>query len=589
MSSDPRQSGEAPAGPGDPDRPVELRGFPWLAIAVVFLLFAAYGTWRAPVPGVNEPHYLGKARHFWDPSWCRRDLFLESSNPHWVFYATVGALTRVCSLEQTAWVGRVLAWSSLAIGWVALARLVVPGRWGSIWSAALFLALSATGNLSGEWLIGGVESKAFAYGAVFLAVAAAGRNRLMQAAAWSGIAVSFHPVVGIWSAFGLMFAVAFDHLLPRTVNDGEEGPPAGRDARQRAAGFVGPALVGGLCSLPGLIPSLPLLFSGVPREVAQAADELQVFDRLDHHLDPMVFPARAWEIYGLLLAIWLVAAPQKPRALIGRVLLGFIVGTLVTLAFDRHLASIGFPIWAWEVGAVLLAIRVVSRPPAPCGRERRLFFGFVLGTLLIAACGAAVGFGPGWAGVLKFYPFRVADGFLPIAVAFAVARWLGSASNESRRMAPVLAHVICAAAFVRALAAPGDDRNPTGWSDKQRTDWIDVCRWVEGNTPQDALCLTPRYANFTFKWYAERAEYAIWKDCPQDAVSLLEWKRRLDLVRTWRGNHFDAGYTAEALDELRRETEIDYVVDWWNQPYRVESIYRNRSFGVYRLAPPISE
>src|SRR5262245_51121084 len=113
---------------------------PWLAVAIVLLAFAVSGAWRAPVPGVNEPHYLGKARHFWEPAFCSRDLFIASYDAHWLLYATVGSLTTVLPFEQAAWLGRLLAWTALALGWVMLAREVAPGRRAPVWSAALFLA-----------------------------------------------------------------------------------------------------------------------------------------------------------------------------------------------------------------------------------------------------------------------------------------------------------------------------------------------------------------------------------------------------------------------------------------------------------------
>lgn len=194
-------------------------------MAIVLFAFALYGTWRSPVPGVNEPHYLGKARHFWNPAWCAGDLFLESSNPHWVFYATFGALTKFLSLEQTAWAGRALVWLALAGGWVALAGRIVPGARGAVWSAAFFLALSATGNLSGEWLIGGVEAKGFAYAALFTSLAFACGGRVRWGAVWCGAAVSFHPVVGVWGALALVFALGWQ-LLEGGFPTGEAGETA---------------------------------------------------------------------------------------------------------------------------------------------------------------------------------------------------------------------------------------------------------------------------------------------------------------------------------------------------------------------------
>src|SRR5579871_6062823 len=75
----------------------------WVVAALVFLSFAVFSALRAPVPGVNEPHYLCKARHFWDNGWCSRDPFLQSANAHALFYWTIGWLTQWLTLEQTAW------------------------------------------------------------------------------------------------------------------------------------------------------------------------------------------------------------------------------------------------------------------------------------------------------------------------------------------------------------------------------------------------------------------------------------------------------------------------------------------------------
>ena len=49
-------------------------------IALIFALFFIHGA--APVPEVNEPHYLAKAKHYWNPDWCSRDFFLQSADAH---------------------------------------------------------------------------------------------------------------------------------------------------------------------------------------------------------------------------------------------------------------------------------------------------------------------------------------------------------------------------------------------------------------------------------------------------------------------------------------------------------------------------
>ena len=55
------------------------------ALLLVWAMFLSTSLIRAPIPAVNEPHYLGKAKHYWDPAWCAGDFLLDSSNPHLVF------------------------------------------------------------------------------------------------------------------------------------------------------------------------------------------------------------------------------------------------------------------------------------------------------------------------------------------------------------------------------------------------------------------------------------------------------------------------------------------------------------------------
>src|SRR5262249_33755928 len=126
-------------------------------IVALWLSFLACSLIRAPIPAVNEPHYLVKARYYWQPEWCRGDLFLESANPHVVFYETFGWLAAAFNFETAALIGRIAGLLLLAIGWDRLLSQTLPGRWGPLAAAWLFLLLQAGGNFAGEWLVGGVE------------------------------------------------------------------------------------------------------------------------------------------------------------------------------------------------------------------------------------------------------------------------------------------------------------------------------------------------------------------------------------------------------------------------------------------------
>ena len=86
-------------------------------VGLVFLVFFIQGA--VPVPEVNEPYYLGKAIHFWNPHWAANDFFLNTADCHKVFYVTFGWLALWLAPPALAWVGRLLTWGTAGLGLAA--------------------------------------------------------------------------------------------------------------------------------------------------------------------------------------------------------------------------------------------------------------------------------------------------------------------------------------------------------------------------------------------------------------------------------------------------------------------------------------
>ncbi len=342
----------------------------WLIVAEIGLILAVFtlqGAW--PVPDVNEPYYLGKAIDYWNPDWIANDPFLESADTHTVFYFTFGWLSLLFSPPALAWIGRLATWTLLAWAWRRLSFAVWPRPWGAALTGAIFVCLLQRCQMAGEWVIGGVEAKGFAYVLVLLGLEALVRGRWNRTWLLFGAASAFHVLVGGWS----VVAAAAAWLLLW-----DDRPPL------RA---MWPGLLGGLLlSLPGLVPSLTLTW-GMDPEVVARANQIYVFQRLGHHLNPAAFP-------GVFVA-------------------RFLVMTLV---------------WAAVCCGGWLA--------SPDKRIRA----FVLGTLMIAAAGTIIAWSlsaspAAAAGLLRFYWFRMSDVALPLGLALAgprlfehllAATWLGS-------------------------------------------------------------------------------------------------------------------------------------------------------------------
>ena len=534
----------------------------WVVIVAVFLSFLLFSALRSPVPGVNEPHYLAKAKHFWNADWCHGDFFLNSANAHHVFYQTVGAVTQWLTLDQTAWLGRVIGYFVLSLGWTKLISRVVPGRWSSLWTAWVFLAIVAIGsatrkpmlpdiefyafNLSGEWIIGGIEGKVFSYGFVFWALGLIADRRRTSAAVCAGLSISFHPVVGIW---GLLCGLFSAGVMLWT---GHRPDPLLR----RVAGILKtaclPTVVLVASAIPGLIPALQLL-EVRDSQAIHKAEFIQVFERLAHHLDPMTFKIGDYASYLFLILFWL-SARRRIR---------------------------------WYLP------------------QERFFAGFVAGTICIAVMGLLLGFhiGPPQemlfaelrTRLLKFYPFRPCDVFVPIAASVVlvgmIKDWSENISSERIDTIVEQRHwlrwPIFGSLMLTALLLPSTDRNPSRMEQKQLSDWQDVCRWIERNTKDESLFFTPP-ESWAFKWYASRSEFFSYKDCPQDAAGILEWQRRRQFVQHWRQTHREQGMTTRSLHQLQEAAGVTHMLTKRYEPFDIKPVYWNDSYKVYEI-PNLSD
>lgn len=522
---------------------------PRAATATVFcvwLLFLVMSLGGTPIPGVNEPHYLCKAYAFSEPTWCERDFFLQSRNAHYCFYLLVGPLTQVLPFAVVAMLGRAISLLIVAIGFTRLASVCGLRGHATAVAAGLMLLATACGSLSGEWIVGGFESKVPAWGFGLLAISywlrAVGDLRslsILKAGLACGMGISLHPVVGLWVAI----SIAMAELL-RVIS-----------GRRKFGSFVSQGAIFGLSclitALPGLIPAVNLLRGDGPSAGSDPiGNYIQVFWRLKHHLDPTEFPPRAWLYTATMIGLGLLAT--------------------------RWLRI------CWRMDASSIA---------PTGGLKSLNLVLFM-SAIIAAVGIVIGWHTvpaleleGWAwraALLKFYPFRLFDGLLPIVVSFWVAAILSLRlridHSESRIRIPaaLMLGVLVLTCITRPTA-------PGGYNRTQFRDWQTACEWIRTHTPADSLVLTPR-ESFAFKWLAERAEYVAYKDCPQDAGGIIDWNNRFNYVNLWtRESSSDGMYHVRDLQRLKRETGVDYVLTRVFGPFENEPAFTAGAWHVYQV------
>ncbi len=545
----------------------------WGEFACLLLLIFAYAGDLPPM--VNEAHYLVKAKNFWDPDWCGRDLFASSGKAHTTYYLMFGWLTKFFSLTTTAWIARFVGWSMIAVGLQRVCHTLIRMPFAACGVLVIWAAGIEYGNLAGEWVFGGTEAKIPAYGLAMLGLAAMLRGRWSSAWIWFGAAAAFHILVGGWCVVAGMFA----WLMTEAFSKHE------RSAWRR---FLSPGLfIGGGLSLFGLIPAIALTM-GVSADQAITSARTYVFFRIAHHLLPSTFPA-VWFVRHFVL----------------------IVAATVTA-------------WMLRLAATIDADGTNDADGTMGDRSawQRLVL-FVGGTVLIAGVGLVIGFAPGldsdWvARLLRYYWFRLTDVMVPLLLALAsvrlIAAWIDGRGDAStvRRPGTLIGVVVFGVTlmmFVSStiertrLGVPPSASNRLLGYDKdvpiavQRAvyqDWLKVCDFIRNSTPTSEVFLTPRHQQ-TFKWYAQRAEVVNFKDVPQDAASLVQWSRRFGDVFPRRLGMMRVTIQYAKLREYRRDYGVRYLLAdrrICGQNLPLVRLYptapeENSTYAVYELPPPL--
>lgn len=536
----------------------------------VFVLFALIALLAAEqVPGVNESHYLPKAKHLFNRDFCPGDLFFESHDAHGLAAGLAGGLALWLPLPAVAWIGRAISWFCLAWAWQKL-RIAIGIHWilGALALGSWYFAIDY-GNWAGEWAIGGFEGKSLAYPCVIVALAELFRDRWARVWVWLGLAVAWHPLAGGWA--GLSFGIAWLCM-----------PGLWQRFRIQAP-WLGLATCMGLA---GVIPAGLGLNS--PNQVGNlVASQIHVYRRLAHHQCPSLFALdrhiAGGISLGLLIAATVLAAcvlREKSRAELRQ----HPVAWLLTLGWIAVLFS-----------AIGLAIDRIFSLPNP-----------VLASQL-----------------LRFYWFRWSDIAVPLAWTLTfwklTASSLQVASDPHGAITPPSGGKAKLASVAQGLAGllllvlvvqhtamnfarrhpPADDillnapMNRVLDTDRY-IDWLAVCDWASKNSPSDSLWFTPEHQQ-TFKWYAGRAEVVCWKDVPQDNENVRRWYERIVLCRQPRNSKDErVEWTSEQIIELSKQYGFRWVlVDRGTQVnglHNLELMYpietQNKSFAIFRIVGP---
>lgn len=497
---------------------------------------------------VNEVHFLPLAKQYADPNWVPGDWYYNQPPGYrLLFIALFGRLTLVCGFLATSIIGRLLCYTLISSGLVFLGRKLAISLPPLLLGIGLFLYVNHyQGMVAQEWLVGGVESKSFAYGFLLLAIGLMleGYYRLM--ALMLGLVASFHVLVGGWA-----FLAVVGWLLWRRRKDFAD------------IYYLGSILLIYLVASGfAILPVLQQLFTSTPTGSIEASS-LFVFVRTPHHLNP-----RSWDSYWWLLPLVY----------------------LLVLA----------------ISCFLLKPKQQSEKLSPQHTARRSLAEFTLITLVPFVFGLAIAPFDNQGKLLQYYPFRLGDIMLPLntCLLFVCAleqTFMGRKQQVFSLFCLLLLSVACSIQtvnFYQSLIAltqfPGQEQGV-------EPEWQDMCSWIRTHTPHNSLVISPPVEFVNFTWLTERPTIAKFRFVPSVSASVLEWYKRLsDLsgdTNPWpsRDNKQDKrGEISHALttgyyslqtpqvESLMLKYHADYFVTRTEQKLALPIAYQNSLYIFYQ-------
>jgi hypothetical protein len=253
--------------PGMCNRVLGLRNSVFLNFGVLFAFTLILNRESIFVPSVTEEYYLLHLAKLWNSSVLYNDWTFASLPSHFVFNFVFGPLTLLFPLNVVGWLGRFLSSSLILVALLQLGRHFRIPLWATTVSI-LFWLIYRQSIVAGEWVLATFEAKSIAY--VFLLFSLNGFLRgegIVIPSILLGLAFSFHPLIGLWSALAVGLSLIFLRYPARTL--------------------VKIGTYTTLFALPGLIPLL--LMPGVGGLDTREALKFVTLVVMPYHFDPFFF------------------------------------------------------------------------------------------------------------------------------------------------------------------------------------------------------------------------------------------------------------------------------------------------------------
>ncbi|NJK37177.1 MAG: hypothetical protein HC920_05045, partial [Oscillatoriales cyanobacterium SM2_3_0] len=347
------------------------------------------------------------------------------------------------------------------------------------------LSLLLAGNnrsgsiVANEWMIGGLETKAIAYGLILIAIGFMLSYRYGEMALCLGIATSFHILAGLYGCLTAIILLLAQGKL-------------GLSHSKQFLRILGIYLAGSVFAIQ---PGLDQLLTANPAEEISPS-YVYVFLRLPHHLNPFSWPSYWWINLSIYFAV--------------------LIASILMLRFNsirvESPIEIQYTAQHYESQLTLFQFTLISLIP------------FFMG-LLISPFDSEGKF-------LQYYPFRFGDVMLPLGTYLLFACNLQTClirqSYGLSLIFPLFLVGIASSVWIPDFydSALGLRQFPN-YQQNVTPEGKEICLWIKRNSPEESLVITSPADQDYFTGLAERATVAKFKLFPQTKSGIVAWYQRL--------------------------------------------------------------
>jgi len=486
----------------------------------------------------NEAQILPNAKKMYYPNWLKNDWFLNLNTHYRLFFnLVVGSLTTILPLYIVSIVCRGIAYLLFSIIIVRFMTFIQIGTEFSI--IVIFFFSRYQSLIAGEWIIGQIEAKVFAYIFVLFGIYSLIHKQWFKVAVFTGLAVSSHVLIGVYASFSMLLFMLLNM----------------KEYRYEFKTILKVLPIFILFSGFGIYSIILNLVNNWGIDTSTAS--VIYIIRSAHHLLPSYWISNKLGIFKVLASI---------------------IFLLSTVVIDKNtkrrtLAKLGLSSYS------LFLIGLIFYLTGKHNLLKYYWFRFP-DTIVPLLC------------------FLISFSFISEVVSRQAEREI--ANIKIKNTVKISCFIISFILLLKPLYNSGKilkksiiSRNPV-YIEYYSNNYITLTDWIKHNTSENDIFLVSPTID-TFYIAANRAEYVSFKHVPQDETHVEEWYRRIKVcnnnepLRSYGFRNLSQieenfySLDDKKVNEICRENGIKYYVGLVGKRRELNSVYKNDEYSIYTI------